>query len=347
MKNVLVLFGGCSPEHEVSLRSAQSVLEHMDREKFRPLPVGITRQGRWLRYEGPCGAIGPDHWERTGPCAPALLSPSRGEKSLWALGPAGLESTAVDLAFPVLHGQNGEDGTVQGLLTLAGIPLAGCGVLSSALCMDKDRAHQLAARAGLRVPRSALVDRACPPETLRDLGAELGWPVFVKPLRAGSSFGVSRAEGPEDLPVALERALAYDSRALLEEAIPGVELGVAVLGTARPRAFGPDEVELAGGFFDYGEKYGPLTSRVHVPARISPALAQAAREAALTVYRALDCAGFARVDLFLTPDGELVFNEVNTIPGFTAHSRFPQMLRAAGLDLKEALTEILEEAGQP
>ena len=328
---VAVLFGGRSPEHEVSLQSAHGVLTHLDPAKYEPTPVGITRQGRWFLYRGPYDALPDGSWERQS----ALLSPA---------GPSAL---GLDAAFPVLHGKNGEDGTVQGLLELAGIPTVGCGVLPSALCMDKDMAHRLAAGLGVAVPRSALFWAG---EDLALLGprtAGLSYPLFVKPARAGSSFGVSRIAGPAELEGAVAAALEHDSKVVMEEAVPGFEVGCAVLGREELTVGLVDEIQLAGGFFDYTEKYHLITSAIHVPARISPEKTAEIQETAKAVYRALGCDGFARVDLFLTPEGQVVFNEVNTIPGFTSHSRYPAMMAGIGLDFPALLDRLIALAVAP
>ena len=337
-----VLFGGCSPEHEVSLQSAYGVLTHLDPAKYEPVPVGITRQGRWFLYRGPYDALPDGSWEKqAGFLTPAVLSPDRETHGLLLLSPAGPSALRLDAAFPVLHGKNGEDGTVQGLLELAGIPVVGCGVLPSALCMDKDMAHRLAAAAGVAVPRSALFWAG---EDLALLGprtAGLAWPRFVKPARAGSSFGVSRIAGPVELVGAVTAALEHDSKVIIEEAVPGFEVGCAVLGREELTVGLVDEIELAGGFFDYTEKYHLITSAIHVPARISPEQTAEIQDTAKTVYRALGCDGFARVDLFLTPEGQVVFNEVNTIPGFTSHSRYPAMMAGIGLDFPALLDRLI------
>lgn len=327
MKTILILSGGCSSEHDVSLQSAQAVLDHLDRRKYRPLPVRISRTGRWTCQGRPC-----------------TLRLDRGRAALLLLDGSG-ETLAFDAAFPILHGKNGEDGTVQGLLELAGVPIVGCGTLSSALCMDKDRAHKLAALAGVRVPRSAVFSAGASPAEVAKAAEGLGFPLFVKPVRAGSSFGVSRVERPEGLPAAVELAFRYDGRVLLEEAVPGFEVGCAVLGNPgeTPLTAGAvDEIELSGGFFDFDEKYTLKTSAIHCPARISPEKATEVQEAAKAVYEALDCRVMARVDFFLTPEGAVVFNEANTIPGFTAHSRYPSMMKAAGLDFPALLDRLLE-----
>lgn len=342
-KNVIVFFGGCSSEHEVSLASATAVIRNLNKERYTPIPVGITRQGDWYYYTGGTERIASDRWmEDVSHCAPAALSPRRDMHELLTFGQEGIKRLPVDIAFPVLHGKNGEDGTLQGLIELADIPLAGCGTLASALCMDKDRAHRLVSLEGIRTPQ-ALVMNTTDLGAARSFARQTGYPLYVKPVRAGSSCGVTRVNVPEELEAAIELAFSYDSQVILEENIPGFEVGCAVLGSRELITGEVDEIELAGGFFDYTEKYTLKTSAIHVPARISREKAREIKQAAIKIYKALGCSGFARVDLFLTPKGEIVFNEVNTIPGFTEHSRYPGMMRAAGIDFPEVLRRILEE----
>ena len=340
MKRILIFFGGCSTEYGVSLQSAHAVLTHLDRSRFEPLMVGITQSGSWLYYTGAPDNIPADRWQGS-ECVPCTLALSRGVSRLHLLDGSGMQ-LPFDAAFPVLHGKNGEDGTLQGLLELAGIPVIGCGTLSSALCMDKDRAHKLAALAGVKVPRSVVFRRSAGMDEIKAAAAKLGYPLFVKPVRAGSSFGITRVTGPEGLPGAVAAAFANDRELLLEEAIPGFEVGCAVLGTDELTVGAVDEIELSQGFFDFEEKYTLKTSAIHCPARIHPLKAAEIQAVAKAIYRALDCKDFARVDLFLTPEGEIVFNEVNTIPGFTAHSRYPNMMKAAGLDFTTLITRIIE-----
>lgn len=340
METILFLFGGCSREYGVSLHSAYGVISHLDRERYRPLLVGITREGNWRYYTGPLERLEDDTWWEND-CLPCVISPDRAENCLVLLDGSG-RRLAFDGVFPVLHGKNGEDGTIQGLLELAGVPAIGCGALSSALCMDKDRAHKLAALAGVQVPRSAVFHRGVDFAEIRAAAEKLGFPLFIKPVRAGSSFGISRVTGPEELPQAVGEAFDHDREILLEEAIPGFEVGCAVLGNEDLTVGEVDEIELSQGFFDFEEKYTIKTSAIHCPARIAPEQAEKIKEAARTVYRALDCRVFARVDLFLTPAGEIVFNEVNTIPGFTPHSRYPKMMAAAGMEFSNLITCIIE-----
>lgn len=248
----------------------------------------------------------------------------------------------LDLVLPILHGKNGEDGTVQGVLELAGIPMAGCGLLSSALCMDKDLAHRVAAAAGVSVPASVLIRKPYEMLQVWKDGGKLGYPLFVKPVRAGSSFGITMVQTEEELIPALERAFEHDSMVLMEERILGREVGCAVIGTSDLLVGEADEIELSDGFFDYTEKYTLKTSKIHVPARVDARTAARIKQEAQTIYRALGCSGFARVDLFLTDDGRIYFNEVNTIPGFTTHNRFPSMMRAAGYSFEDVVSRILE-----
>lgn len=344
-KQVAVIFGGCSPEYQVSLASAYAVISHMDREKFVPVPVGISPEGDWFLFRGEPEKIREDIWCNPQDCTPAAFSLNRSEHSLLVLmKEGGVEKRHIDVVFPVLHGKNGEDGTVQGVFELAGIPLAGCGVLASALCMDKDRAHKLAAAAGVTVPASFVLHRGEPAPEAGEPAEKLGYPVFVKPLRAGSSFGITRVTEPEKLSEAVEEAFRYDDTVIVEAAVTGFEVGCAVMGRESLTVGEVDEIELSKGFFDYTEKYTLQSSAIHVPARVDGKTARRIKSTAQTIYRALDCRGFARVDLFLTEKGEIVFNEVNTIPGFTSHSRFPNMMRAAGISFEEVISEAIETA---
>ena len=342
MKTILFLFGGCSTEYEVSLQSAHAVLQALDRSRYTPLAVGITREGRWLRYGGPLFHLETGDWEAQPDCVPCALSLDRGDLRLLWLDGSG-RSEPFDAAFPVLHGKNGEDGTVQGLLELIGAPIIGCGALSSALCMDKDRSHKLAALAGVRVPRGHLFRRGDDAGEIAREAEALGYPLFVKPVRSGSSFGVSRVAAPEHLAAAAEEAFRHDREILLEEAVPGFEVSCAILGSTALTVGAVAEFQVEGGFIDYGEKYADGgTLRIYCPARIPPEKATEIQETAKRIYRCLDCRVFARVDLFLTPWGELVFNEVNTIPGCTPHSCYPGMMQAIGLDFQTLVSRLVE-----
>lgn len=342
MKQILVLFGGCSPEYSVSLASAYGVLTHMDRSLYQPIPVGITREGAWRWYGGALEAIPEDRWQEEPACLPCTLRLDRGGAALLLLDGSG-RTLAFEGAFPLIHGSNGEDGTLQGLFELAGVPLIGCGTLSSALCMDKDRSHKLAALAGVRVPRGRLFRRGDDAGEIARAAEALGYPLFVKPVRSGSSFGVSRVAAPEHLAAAAEEAFRHDREILLEEAVPGFEVSCAILGSTALTVGAVAEFQVEGGFIDYGEKYADGgTLRIYCPARIPPEKATEIQETAKRIYRCLDCRVFARVDLFLTPWGELVFNEVNTIPGCTPHSCYPGMMQAIGLDFQTLVSRLVE-----
>lgn len=354
-KNVVIIFGGASTEYGVSLESAYAVISNLDREKYHPVAIGISRQGNWYYFIGEISKIQNDTWQNSKDCVPAVLSPDRTNHRLIIIKENFVEYIEVDVVFPVLHGKNGEDGTVQGLVTLAGIPLAGCGVLSSALCMDKDRAHKLAELAGVRTPASIVLTKQQKLDKAQNadqvylsraeaFAKEVGYPIFVKPVKSGSSYGITKVESGEKLFPAIQEAFRYDDQVILEEGIDGFEAGCAVLGRDELITGEVDEIELSGGFFDFTEKYSLKSSWIHVPARISAKKAEEIKEAAKKIYRALNCACFARVDFFLTPKGEIVFNEVNTIPGFTEHSRYPEMMKAKGYTFSQILDMIIEHA---
>ncbi len=344
-KKIAILFGGCSSEYEVSLQSAYAVITHIDTEAYEPVLIGIARDGKWYLYRGEADRIPSDSWQQEGSCIPVAVSPDRELHGILLLKKEGVETLSLDGALPILHGKNGEDGTVQGVLELAGIPLVGCNTMSSAVCMDKETAHRLARVCGVKVPASHTVTEA----ELEDFSQvaqwaqELGYPLFVKPMRAGSSFGITKVAGAKELQAAMQHAFAYDSYVIMEEMIDGFEVGCAVLGTEELVIGAVDEIELSQGFFDYTEKYTLKSSSIHVPARISPQKAEEVKAAAAKIYRSLGCSDFARVDMFLTPQGEIYFNEVNTIPGFTSHSRYPNMMKEIGISFAELVSRLLSK----
>ena len=344
-KKIAVIFGGCSPEYPVSLESAYAVISAIPQDQYAPVLIGITQAGDWYRYYGSPEKIKTDTWHLyPEQCIPVAVSPSRSVHKLIEFHNSGLRETLLDGAFIILHGKNGEDGTVQGIFETAGIPVIGCGTLASALCMDKVRCHRLAAEAGIRVPEAVIFDTLPAEQKLIGQVQKLSFPVFVKPVRAGSSFGVRKVQRAEELMAAVENAFLYDSQVMVEENIPGFEVGCAVLGTRTLTVGAVDEIELTDGFFDYQEKYTLKTSKIYMPARIDPADARRIQSTAAQLYRIMGCAVFARVDLFFTPDQEIVFNEINTIPGFTAHSRYPNMMRGAGFSFDAVVEQILKEA---
>ena len=332
---IAVLFGGCSTEYKISLESAYSVVTHIDRDKYDPLLLGISRAGEWFHFSGELEKIKEDAWNNPTDCVKAIISPSRSVHGVLRFEKSGIREIRLDAAMPILHGKNGEDGTVQGLLELAGIPIVGSGALSSALCMDKDKAHKIVQLAGVRVPRSFVIENEKDARSAERLAEDIGYPLFVKPVRSGSSLGISKVLCRGELPEAIRQAFLHDSRVAIEEGISGIEVGCAVLGNEELILGEVGEIELESGFFDYKEKYMPEKYVYHVPARLPGSKAEEVKDAARTIYRALGCAGFARLDMFLTEAGEIVFGELNTIPGFTSHSHFPHLLEAAGMTFRQ------------
>lgn len=341
-KKIAVIFGGYSTEYEVSLQSAASIFENINTVKFEVFPIGITRNGDWYRYTGELSRIANGTWcDDIAHLCRIAFSQDRSVGGFLELINGQYTVREIDLAFPVLHGKNGEDGTVQGLLELAGIRGVGCDTLSSALCMDKDRAHKLVSLAGISVPKSVTFKKPELAEAIQKINDTLTLPIFVKPVRAGSSFGVSKVSAREELDEAIRIAFENDAEVIAEEAVDGFEVGCAVLGTDELTVGRVDEIELSGGFFDYTEKYTLKTSKIHMPARINAMTEKRIQQTAKTIFRVLGCSCFARVDMFLTSAGEIVFNEVNTIPGFTVHSRYPNMMKGIGLSFSQMLDKLL------
>lgn len=345
-KKIAVLFGGCSSEYGISLSSGYAVLANIDRQKYDVIAIGISEDGRWFNYEGDLQNIKDDKWlEDSQCCVPAYIVPDRKIHGLIELRPEGPKEVYLDGVFPVLHGKNGEDGTVQGLIEMAGIDLMGCGTLSSALCMDKYRAHVVAEEAGIAVPKACHLNSRFDTDTLTEDTMDMNYPLFVKPVKAGSSYGITVVESPESLSDAVKTALEYDDEVIIEEKIDGFEVGCSIIGDGKGQEIvgRVDEIELfTGCFFDFTRKYTGVDSKIHTPARIDSETEERIKEAGRVLFRALGCKGFARLDMFLTPEGKIVFNEVNTIPGFTAVSRFPKMMAGVGLEYKDVIDKIIE-----
>jgi D-alanine--(R)-lactate ligase len=333
--NVGIIFGGCSEEHPISVKSAQEIAKHLDIEKYEPFWVGITKRGAWKLCDGPDA-----NWEN-GRCRPVVLSPDRSMRGLLVLEHGRYERISLDVVLPVLHGKLGEDGAMQGLLELSGIPYAGCDVQSSALCMDKSLAYIVARSAAIATPKFWTVTAT---ETIDP--DQFAYPVFAKPARSGSSFGVSKVSRKEELQSAVETARQYDSKVLIEEAVLGSEVGCAILGNGLDLIAGEvDRISLSYGFFRIHQEHEPESgsenSTVTVPADISGESRSLVQETAKAIYRALGCRGLARVDMFLKEDGQVVLNEVNTLPGMTSYSRYPRMMAAAGLPLAEVIDRMV------
>ena len=347
--SVCILFGGISPEHEVSLRSAESVLNNIDKEKYNIFPVGITKEGDWIHFKSedysllPTGA-----WEHYEDNRRAAISPVRGQGLLSFEGDCVVRE-AIDVVFPVLHGENGEDGAMQGLLQMAGIPYVGPHVAASAVAMDKTLTKLVVDHAG--VPQAAwkLVRRNelrnHMENTLTDLEKCFDYPMFVKPAGTGSSVGVSKAADRDALGKALEFAAKYDDKILVEEFIHGREIEVAVMGNENPVASVAGEIDSGADFYDYDAKYVTDTSVAYIPARIPEDVEEIVRDAAVKVYSAIGCQGLSRVDFFVTyEENRVVFNEINTLPGFTSISMYPKLFGASGIGYTELIDELLKLA---
>ena len=347
--SVCILFGGMSPEHEVSLRSAEAVLNNLDHEKYNIYPVGITKDGDWIIYGGtdyselPAGT-----WMNNPANRRGTISPIRGQ-GLFSFEGDCVVRERIDVVFPVLHGANGEDGAVQGLLQLAGIPYVGPHIAASAVSMDKTLTKLVVDHA--QVPQAAwhLVRRVDLEHHMDNMVATLEgkftYPMFVKPAGTGSSVGVSKAADREALVKALHDAAAFDDKVLVEEFIHGREVEVAVMGNDNPVASVCGEIDSGAEFYDYDAKYLTDTSTAYIPARIPEEVEEQVREMAVKVYSAIGCQGLSRVDFFVTyADNRIVFNEINTLPGFTSISMYPKLFSASGIPYSELLDQLLELA---
>jgi D-alanine--(R)-lactate ligase len=332
---VAILFGGCSEEYDVSVKSAGEIAAGIDREKYEPLYIGITKSGVWKMCEKPCA-----EWE-SGDCCSAVLSPDKKMHGLLVKKTHGYEVRRIDAVFPVLHGKSGEDGAIQGLFELSGIPFVGCDVQSSALCMDKSLAYIVVKHAGVNTPEFRVINEN--DEWAADV---FSYPVFVKPARSGSSFGVRKADGADELEAAIESARQYDSKILIEQAVLGCEVGCAVMGNGSGLITGEvDQIRLTRGIFRIHQEAAPEkgseNALITVPADLPAGERERIRETAETIYKALGCRGLARVDMFLQEDGRIVLNEVNTLPGFTSYSRYPRMMAAAGITLPVLIDRLI------
>jgi len=327
-----VIFGGRSGEHEVSLRSAESILKSIDRNKYDVVPIGITHEGRWLSSKN----------------AIALLSAKEQIQSTLTDGqpitlPAEpMRSGIVDVVFPVLHGTYGEDGTIQGLLELANVPYVGAGVLGSAVGMDKDVMKRLLRDARLPVVEYwSLLKSELDSFVQANMNA-LPYPVFVKPANLGSSVGISKAHSPEELPGALQTAAEYDRKIVIERGVDAREIELSVLGNDNPIASVPGEIIPSREFYDYEAKYLDEDSRLLIPAPLNDADVKEAQRLAMAAFKVLECSGMARVDLFLDrTTGKFYVNEINTLPGFTTISMYPKLWEASGIPYAELIDRLI------
>ncbi len=337
--------GGQSSEHEISLISACNVISAMDPAKYEIIPLGITRGGEWLLQDREKPAI-----NETDPKT-VQLSPGGKRVSFFpgdgtasfkvdgqTLGP-------IDCVFPVLHGPKGEDGTIQGMLKLSGIPFVGCDVLSSAACMDKDITKRLLSQAGIKNAEYLIAEKDGPDLHFKDAEESLGTPMFIKPANQGSSIGVFKVRTEEEFENGMKQAFKFDTKLVVERGVEGREIECSVLGNTRPVASLPGELILSDDFYSFETKYiSPDGAKLQIPAELKDGELSALQKTAIEAYKALECSGLARVDFFLTEEKEWVVNEINTLPGFTAISMYPQMWEASGISYPELIDQLIELA---
>jgi D-alanine-D-alanine ligase len=341
---VAVLFGGVSNEHDISLISATNIINSIPSDKYEVIPVGITKKGRWLFYPGDVNMIASGRWESNPDCVPAVILPDPIYKGIFKVMDGTYSLTKIDVVFPALHGQHGEDGCIQGLLEMSGIPYVGCGTLASADCMDKAVTHTILEASGIHMAKWRTVyntDLNRLDEVCENIANELEYPMFVKPANSGSSVGVNKASSFEQLKDAIKLAFAHDKKVLVEEYIKGRELECAVFGTDNPFASDVGEIKSCNEFYDYDAKYILGTSGLSIPAEISDEASKEIRETALKAFKAMGCSGLSRIDFFLKDDGEVILNEINTLPGFTPISMYPKLMENMGISQPELLDRLI------
>lgn len=344
-KVVAVLFGGQSSEHEVSKISASTVISNMSQDKYYIIPVYITKDGVWMLYDGTADNIMNGQWEKY--ATRAIISPDTNHKGILRIVGDKIKNIPIDIIFPVLHGKYGEDGTVQGLFELADIPYVGCGVLSSAVCMDKSYTKIIAEKIGVTQAKHIVAYRYDIEKdiesVIRNVEENIGYPCFVKPSNAGSSVGITRVLDKESLEKGLNLAAENDRIIVIEKEIIGREVECAVLGNNEPKASVVGEIKPAADFYDFDAKYNNKESKTIIPANIDEAVSNEIRETAIKIFKALDCCGLARVDFFVE-DGtnKVIFNEINTMPGFTSISMYAMLWKEMGISIKELIDELIE-----
>lgn len=341
-----ILFGGKSDEYSVSLHSAAAIIKNVPEDLYDVTLIGITTDGKWLHYEGTADKINNDTWYDDS-LSPVLLSMDF--KGLIKLNKENktYEKIEIDCIFPVLHGRNGEDGTIQGMCQMSGIPFVGCNMTSSAVSMDKEYTHIICEAAGITTApfMSAVNHNKLNINDLYQKAFEkLSLPMFIKPANNGSSLGISKIRNYDEFEKGVMEAFEYDNKIVIESMIPGFEIGCAVVGNEELIIGEVDEIETKNDFFDYVEKYSQHNSKIHCPARISDELKSQAKAIAAKTYRALGCSGLSRVDMFVTPDNKIYLNEINTIPGLTDLSRYPSMLKKIGIEYKDLIVKLVELA---
>jgi D-alanine-D-alanine ligase len=345
---VAVIFGGRSTEHEVSLQSARNIVDALDPARFEPVLIGIDKQGAWHLSDASSYLLHADD--------PALIALNRSNLEIamtpgkshhqWIEASSAHVIPHIDVVFPIVHGTQGEDGSLQGMLTMAGLPYVGSGVLGSAVCMDKDVAKRLLRDAGLPVaPYICLTRNGAKKTAYADVVAQLGLPLFVKPANLGSSVGVSKVGNEAEYEIAVAAALTFDHKVLVESAIVGREIECAVLGNDAPEASDCGEIVVSKGFYSYESKYiDEDAAQVVVPAVIDVEASERIRAMAIAAFQTLECAGLARVDVFLQADGEVIINEINTLPGFTKISMYPKLWQGMGMRYQDLVSKLIDLA---
>ena len=345
-KRVAILFGGVSSEHDVSTVSAKGIISNINKEKYDLVLLGITKQGEWFLFDDDVALLPEDKWLASKSLKKAFIVP---DSAIHGIVTEDGEQIHLDAVFPVLHGKNGEDGTIQGLFQLAQIPFVGCDSTSSGVCMDKAITNAVLDAVGIKQAKwmafSAYEYNKCPQHYI-DLAFErLGSPVFVKPANAGSSVGITKAGNKEELRQGIEIAFKEDKKVVLEEFIDGFEVECAVLGNEEPIAGEVGEILAAAEFYDFDAKYNNPESQTLIPASISKEKRDEVRETALKAYKTIGCEGLSRVDFFVKRDtGEVLLNEINTIPGQTPISMYPKLFEAVGVPYGELIDRLIELA---
>lgn len=342
---VCVLFGGQSPEHEVSRKSVTSVINNLDKDKYKIYAIGITKKGEWFLYTGKTENIEGGEWEKDLKHKKnAIISPDAKQKCIIVFDGGKIKKIRPDIVFPVLHGAYGEDGTIQGLLELAGIKYVGMGVLASANGMDKAYGKIVFANAGIPQADWVVVKSTdCRGEKIAEIEKKLGYPCFVKPCNTGSSVGVGKAHDKNELSAALDNAFKFDRKVLVEENIDGHEVECAVLGNEDPKAAEVGEIVPTVEFYDYDAKYNDDSTELHIPADIDEDVKNKIREYSVRAFKAMDGMGLSRVDFFVRyKDNSIVLNEINTMPGFTNISMYPKLWDKAGIGYSELLDRLIE-----
>ncbi|MCT4545180.1 MAG: D-alanine--D-alanine ligase [Vallitalea sp.] len=345
-KNIIVLFGGQSSEHEISCISAKTIMENIDLDKYNIYPVGITKEGNWRLYEGVIKDIADDKWVKDS--VNAIISPDATDKSLLVFKDKNVEKINIDIVFPALHGLYGEDGSVQGLLELAGIPYVGCGILASSVSMDKLFTKIIVDTLGIRQARYKAVHKKDMDEikiVVDKIEKEFDYPIFIKPSNAGSSKGITKAHNRGELFDGLELGIKHDSKLLIEETIVGRELECAVLGNYHPKTTNIGEIISAGEFYDYDAKYNDEGSKTIINPELPKDIVKQIKNNAEDIFKAVDGRGLARADFFLEEKtGEVVFNEINTLPGFTGISMYPMLWEDKGMPIKQLIDKLINFA---